>query len=273
MTFTVWCVNAFTSDAAGGNPTAVVVLHEPIETSTCAAIARRLRVPDTVFLRPDAPATWRARFFSPLEGEMSFCGQGLLAGAAVLREQHVEDGVPQTMRTQTADVRLSVDASDRHWMLFPRERVRRSAATPAVVTQFGLDADQFAPQDVVDSGRNRVFVRAARPDILAGLRITPPAVLEYCERNQVSGVCFFAQHSDEVVALRVFTRSLGGEEDVSTGGAVLGLASLLEPREWRIEQGHGSFLRRGTLFVRNTSDSELALGGHTEITVRGVLDL
>src|SRR5689334_11086891 len=81
----VWWVNAFVGPSAGGNSTCVVLEELECSAAQRAEIARSLRAPDTAFLTRTRSGGWTVRFFSPEEGEMSFCGQALVAAHAVLR--------------------------------------------------------------------------------------------------------------------------------------------------------------------------------------------
>lgn len=264
----VWFVNAFTSPVAGGNPTAVV-FADGLAPGRYGEIARALRVPDTAFLL--SGDEWQARFYSPLEGEMAFCGQGLLSASAVLRAAGLVSGtVP--IRTTTGRVWLASQPDHVERVQLPRDRVFLMENVEPAGPALGLARVQQDEQRTVDSGRKRVFLRLETPEALSAIRVGQDAVLTYCERNAVSGVCLWAPLRGHALAMRVFTRSLGGAEDASTGGAALGLACLLPPGSWRIEQGAGSFLQRGTLFIDSGSEPDhLVLSGRVERTVRGRL--
>ncbi len=78
----------------------------------------------------------------------------------------------------------------------------------------------------------------------------------------------------------MFTTSLDGREDSATGGAVLGLLTLMlatgRAREvpgdvWNIDQGHGPRHLRGTLLARCPGESAIAIGGSCLPIARGVL--
>jgi hypothetical protein len=101
---------------------------------------------------------------------------------------------------------------------------------------------------MVDSGRRRAFVRYAHAAEVVGVAMSPAEVLARCASLGISGLCWYAVDAD-IVRLRVLTVSLLGEEDTATGGAVLGLAALLPPGRYVVEQGSGHRLRRGRLLL------------------------
>jgi predicted PhzF superfamily epimerase YddE/YHI9 len=268
----VWWVNAFVGPAAGGNSTCVVL--EDFESSAVerAEIARSLRAPDTVFVTRTPSGGWAIRFFSPEEGEMAFCGQGVVAAHAVLRalgtasrEQPLELSTGVGVVSTTGD---PVDP-DVSWFAVARGNVR-VVGKPDPASSLPLDAGAEAV--IVDSGRARLYRALPTAVDLAAIAIAPGDVLRACAELQVKGICFYARTNGPTVALRVFTVSLAGGEDAATGGAVLGLAALLPPGDWTIEQGHGRVLNRGLLRLRAPSGTaEIAVGGAAEIVARGTL--
>lgn len=268
----VWWVNAFVGPAAGGNSTCVVLEEFECSAVERAEIARSLRAPDTAFLSRTPSGGWTVRFFSPEEGEMAFCGQALVAAHAVLR------ALGTARREQPLDLSTTVGVvstksdpvePDVSWFAVARDKVR-VVGTPDPASSLPLDAG--AEAIIVDSGRARLYRPLLRSEALASMAIEPDAVLRVCSELQVKGICFYARMSGSTVALRVFTVSLAGGEDAATGGAVLGLAALLPPGDWTIEQGHGRVLNRGLLRLHAPSGSaEVAVGGAAEIVARGTL--
>ena len=268
----VWWVNAFVGPAAGGNSTCVVLEEFECSSVERAEIARSLRAPDTAFLSRTPSGGWTVRFFSPEEGEMAFCGQALVAAHAVLR------ALGTARREQPLDLSTTVGVvstmsdpvePDVSWFAVARDKVRVVGA-PDPVSSLPLDAGAEAV--IVDSGRARLYRPLLRAEALASIAIAPDVVLRVCSELQVKGICFYARTSGPTVALRVFTVSLAGGEDAATGGAVLGLAALLPPGDWTIEQGHGRVLNRGLLRLHAPSGSaEVAVGGAAEIVARGAL--
>lgn len=252
---------AFTSPTRRGNPTGVVLAHPEWGDRTCQRIAAELGFPDTVFLQPGAErdaGVWRARFFSPAQ-PLSLCVQALIAAGAVLaRSGEV------TLLTETGAVRVHAEEG-RHWARFPKEAVREVASPSGPL---GPDLPD-GPARVIDSGRVRRFQEVDGREALAALSLAPSDVLSACERHKLQGLCFWTRVEERAVALRVFTPSLDGGEDASTGGAVLGLSALLPAGTWRVEQGAGAFHRQGELWLR--AGEVLEVGGAVRVIASGML--
>jgi PhzF family phenazine biosynthesis protein len=273
----VWWVNAFVGPDAGGNSTCVVLEgSEPLDADRWA-IAQSLRTPDTAFVAHEPrDQTWDVRFFSPYEGEMAFCGQGLIAVDAVLRASRAQDLWKDTivLSTQAGSVstRLDKTVEQRSWFDVDGERIRASSAR-IDVSQI-LQTASAVPPVIVDSGRRRLFQQLERVVDLQAVAVDPDEVLRFCREHQLMGICLYSLSDEARLALRVFTVSLAGREDASTGGAVLGLAALLPRGIWSVEQGHGHLLSRGSLMLDSTSsESHVAVGGRVHIAAVGQLVL
>lgn len=268
----VWWVNAFVGPEAGGNSTCVVLEELECPAAERASIARSLRAPDTAFLSRTPGGGWAVRFFSPEEGEMTFCGQALVAAHAVLRALGVaRRDQPLAISTSIGAVSTKGDPAepDVSWFAVAPDSIR-IVGKPNLANLVPLAPGAEAV--IVDSGRARLYRQVERWEDLAALAVEPAAVLRLCSDLQVKGVCFHARTSGPTVALRVFTISLAGGEDAATGGAVLGLSALLPPGDWTIEQGHGRALNRGLLRLHAPSGrAEVAVGGAAEIVARGTL--
>lgn len=87
-----YIVNAFTTDPHGGNPAAVVIVHEFPETSALLKLTQALNQPVTAFIRalgtegePEHPgtATFEIRWFT-VKYELPLCGHATLASASIV---------------------------------------------------------------------------------------------------------------------------------------------------------------------------------------------
>jgi PhzF family phenazine biosynthesis protein len=263
-------VNAFVGPEAYGNATCVVMDERPGVDWNRAALARALRAPDTVFVEAASTNLRSVRFFSPQEGEMTFCGQGLIAANTALRQRTSNDAEFR-LRTAVGDVNTQRDGADPAvtWFSVPSERV--SSATPTELTP--LFSQNHVSAHVVDMGRKRAFVLLADELAVDKVALEPQDVTAFCDERELSGVCFYALSGAAHVRFRVFTVSLGGREDATTGGAVLALGRLLPVGRWAIAQGAGGPLARGHLLLDSTdSASFIRVGGRCETVAWGTLE-
>lgn len=249
---------AFTSGLRRGNPTGVVFAHPEWSERTCQRLAAELGFPDTAFLTP-GPNGWTARFFSPSQ-PLALCVQAVLACGAVLAPR----GEELALLTETGEVGVHGEEGQR-WARFPKARVRAlDMEPPAGVSLPGADGR------VVDSGRVRLYRELADRAALEALTLAPAEVMAVCARTGLQGLCFWTRIGAEAVALRVFTPSLEGGEDASTGGAVLGLSALLPPGTWQVAQGVGPFHRTGELWLRSKA-ADVEVGGAVKVVASGMV--
>jgi PhzF family phenazine biosynthesis protein len=89
VNFPIYQIDAFTDRVFGGNPAAVVVLHEWLEDQTLQAIAAENNLAETAFVIPDAECS-KLRWFTPVL-EMDLCGHATLATAHVLFREHFRE--------------------------------------------------------------------------------------------------------------------------------------------------------------------------------------
>jgi len=269
-----WHVAVFCSERATGNPTGVVILGEAVRDSVCSSAAALIGHPDTAFLWPCESGVWYTKTFSPAES-ISFCVQTLLASLTVLRRKTGDDRFSFLLGERRVSVRADAEIPDTAWVEAHRNEIRILGESRLNELSDALGADTGV---VVASGRKRVYIALSR-DQLRTVRLLPESVTAFCHSAGIHGVCLFAPREASLsIALRVFITSLDGREDSATGGAVLGLLTLMletgranEGDVWNIDQGHGPRHLRGTLLARCPGKGVLEIGGRCLPIARGVL--
>ena len=246
-----WQLLVYCSDQALGNPTGVVFSEAALSSAEYLRMAASLGYPDTVFLTPTTdPALWKARAFSPTE-ELSMCTQGLIAAFRVI-QQKSRSAVLTAARFVTPSSTVEVNSSGRAglaWLSAPYRILG-----PGTPPEFLPPAERSL---LVDTGRVRLVREFAEVTELEGFRLAPDAVFAFCREHGISGLCLFSRCGPENIRLRVFTTSLDGREDASTGGAAMAIIPALlawrallpdeGSKVWTIQQGLGPGHRRGTL--------------------------
>jgi PhzF family phenazine biosynthesis protein len=81
----IFHIDAFTNRLLAGNPAAVMPMESFLPDAVLQAIAEENNLGDTAFLVPE-DGNYRLRWFTPTT-EMSLCGHGTLASAAVVMER------------------------------------------------------------------------------------------------------------------------------------------------------------------------------------------
>lgn len=270
-------IQVFGGPDAAGNATGVVLADAPLPAGVAQRLAQDLGYPDTAIVARD-PETggMRCDSFSPTE-PLAFCVQTLLAAALVLQGDGPQEEAATRLQVGSRVIEVVQDAARygdegrRFWVHMSRSDVEPFAAASVHSIIEGANTAVL-----VDSGRRRVFVPTDDAATLATFDPSPASVRRFCTRENVHGLCLYFIPALGRAMLRVFTTSLGGQEDVATGGAVAGLGACLERDfpldEWRVEQGQGPRHRRGLLFLRQAR-GETHVGGSARPVMIGHLVL
>ncbi len=80
---TAYIVDAFTTNAFGGNPAAVCILPEEKTDGWLQQVAAEFNLSETAFLLQQADNSWQLRWFTPT-CEIKLCGHATLASAHIL---------------------------------------------------------------------------------------------------------------------------------------------------------------------------------------------
>ena len=270
----VFLARVFHRESMQGNLTGVVVCPEPPSPGDCRYIARRLGFPDTCFVWRGESGNWIHRTFSPFE-ELCFCTQTLLAGAATLQEM----AGPGGCSFETAVGAAVVHRDEGLYWIRQEVEAARPLEDRSVLSRLGLGEGLLAGEPAVTGGaRPRLYIPLPSPDALYRLTLSPETVLKICREQGLKGLCFFAVVDGGLIALRVFTTSLGGGEDAATGGAALGLIGYHRFRSLglsgrvRVEQGQAETEKRGCLRLRwSPASPSVWLGSPVDVLVRGTL--
>lgn len=100
-------VDAFTSEAFGGNPAGVVLLGKNgqfPDDELMRLVAAELRYSETAFVRQDGPCEFTVRYFTPAS-EVDLCGHATIATFGLLRQEGVvADGAVCMNHTLAGDL-------------------------------------------------------------------------------------------------------------------------------------------------------------------------
>ena len=270
-----------------GNPVAVVLDSDGLDTTDMQRIARWTNLSETTFVLPPikAGADYRLKIFTPLS-ELPFAGHPTLGSAhAVLESGKAELRNGRLVQECAAGlIDLAVDGAG-------RSRRLTFALPPAAVTPLQPDdvneleailggdvVRQTAPA-IVDVGP--VWVVAQLPSVTDLLALKPDFVrsASFERRLGVTGVSVFAIHetSDAEIEVRSFAPSAGVDEDPVCGsgnGSVavfrreLGLVAAGE--HYSAAQGQ-CVGREGRITVSLDNDGKVFVGGACVTCVTGVL--
>ncbi|MGD9802481.1 MAG: PhzF family phenazine biosynthesis protein [Hyphomicrobiaceae bacterium] len=255
-------LDVFTSTRFGGNPLAVVLDADALETSSMQAIAREFNLSETVFVtKPSNPAhSARARIFTPAS-EIPFAGHPTVGTAILLAQLRAPAGGGSrdaiiALEEHIGVVRVGVrlPAGKQPFAEFDAPKLPEdmgsvpamediAAAVGLIPSEIGFEnhrPTRFSaglPYHFIPV-RTLAAIRRARPDSSRWLQTFGPvgAAYIYCRETEHNSAAFHA---------RMFDPGHGIPEDPATGSAAAAFAGVVarfdEPpggeHRYEIEQG------------------------------------
>jgi PhzF family phenazine biosynthesis protein len=281
-------LDVFAARLFDGNPLAVVIDADDLDTDTMQRIARWTNLSETAFLlKPSQPqADYRVRIFTTRQ-ELPFAGHPSVGSAYVAIAAGKVDAGKRALVQECAagllPVRVEGDGDARviHVQAPPAAlsacddtlAARVTAALRSAVQPTRLRRVDNGPVWIVCDLRQAATVRALAPDL--------SAIAAICEDACAVGVCAFGQEHDgaAAMAVRAFCPADGMPEDPVTGSANAAIAAYLHETgglaaygtRYRASQGR-EVGRNGLVdVVVDTDTAAITIGGACAIGVRGEL--
>jgi trans-2,3-dihydro-3-hydroxyanthranilate isomerase len=291
-------LDVFTQTKFAGNPLAVVLEPDGLDTAAMQAIAREFNHPETVFVFPPADKKHRAalRIFTPVM-ELPFAGHptvgaavllAIVDGAKAVREFVLEEKVGNI------PCRFEPKTAEKGYVRFALPRLPEIAGDLPGVNAIAV-ALSLAPADIGfdgvkparwSAGNAFSFVPLKNLDAIARCRPDPATfekvfgidgagmVFPFCKETVERGNDFHA---------RMFAPGRGVAEDPATGSAVAAFAGLLAAsgqyrdgeHAIRIEQGYE--MRRASLIELGLAISgeklvSATVGGDAILVTEGAIN-
>jgi PhzF family phenazine biosynthesis protein len=276
-------VDVFSDRPLGGNPLAVVLDADGLDTAVMQRIAEWTNLSETTFClsASDSIADYQLRIFTP-RSELPFAGHPTLGSLYALRNAGVIGEKSSYVQQCAAGlIRLEHD-SDGYRFRLPAARVELvddqnsvelHAALGIAPGTLLLRLIDVGPRWIVGRLDTRAALRRLRPDL------SVLAALE--QRLQATGVTLYADDSvggEAAVEVRSFAPSQGVPEDPVCGSGNGAVAiyrrdhEALPPGTIYLARQGFNVGRDGQLRVKLASDAEVWVGGRCHITVEGILD-
>jgi PhzF family phenazine biosynthesis protein len=214
MSNSIYIVDAFTSHPFQGNPAAVCLLGQPVETAWMQSVASEINLSDTAFLRPKGDGEWNLRWFTP-RTEVALCGHATLAAAHVLWNELGQ--AQQPLVFYSASGLLKACKEPQGIMLdFPIDKLNEQTIDQALIDALGGQPERLfrGREDLLAVYSSAQQVRSLNPDQAALSKITCRGVITTAPGDE-EGVDFIS---------RFFAPALGIPEDPVTGSAHCSLA-------------------------------------------------
>lgn len=261
-------VDVFTNRPFLGNPVAVVIGAEGLDTAAMRRIARWTNLSETTFLLPSSKADYRLRIFTPLQ-ELPFAGHPTIGSAhAALESGFV--GKKAALRQECGAGILELSVED-HWIYVRAPQPKIAALDKPI--GFGKRALR------VDVGPVWIVAELDDAQELAALEPDMAALAALSESLEATGVTLFAASEDGVstIHVRSFAPAQGVPEDPVCGSGNVSVAAYLR-YTGELERFERSYVARqgmqlgrdGRVSVRVT-DSDIEIGGHCVTCVEGTL--
>ena len=288
QTLSIPIVNAFVTDAGGGNPAAIVLDADAFDNNSRQAIARQIGVSETAFVSVSSVADVKLEFFTPVR-QIAQCGHATIATFSYLAQQGRLKRAMSNMETVDGvrSVRLEGDFAFMEQMApryFNPEEISPLATTSRLLASIGISGSDLMEgllPIVVNTGNSFLVVPLRSAEKVA--QVIP----ELAEIDQISqelgliGYYIFAssgQHAGRDAATRMFAPYYGIDEESATGMAAGPLACYLhdyleiKKETFLIEQGYlmkptpSPSMLTANLHLENGQISSLMVGGRAQVS-------
>jgi len=272
-------VNAFTTEANGGNPAGVVLNSPKLTDKQMSQVTKNLKVSETAFVFPGKLSDYKVRFFSPTM-EVDLCGHATIATFFYMaQEGKIVDNKNKilTQETKAGTLPVSIEFNGRGVV----ERVMMKQAPPqikdihldilSVSRALNVkieDINQDLPQQIVSTGLFTLPICIKSLQFLKNIKPDFEKVKTLCMELGVGSIHCFSFETIEpksVYHARNFAPIYGINEDPVTGTANGAVVSyLLKNNEINSPQvmcEQGDIIGRpGRVFVE-LKDDNVMVGG------------
>lgn len=278
-------VDAFTSEAFGGNPAGVVLLGLggtfPSDR-LMQQVAAELRYSETAFVRQEGPTEFTVRYFTPA-GEVDLCGHATIATFGVLRHEGVvPEGALCLNHTLAGDLEVNIGQQVMMEMAAPQviEKQVDVNALHRIMMGSGHPVAYYPalPVEIVSTGLPDIIMPLASVDDLNNLQPDMGALSALSCDLDVTGVHAFAIADDGYTAhVRNFGPRYNIPEESATGTANGALTHYLHlqgiipcPTECHFLQGE-AMGRPSVVTTALDKNGSIRVGGQSRIIAIGDL--
>jgi trans-2,3-dihydro-3-hydroxyanthranilate isomerase len=257
-------LDVFTTTRFGGNPLAVVLDADALDTATMQTVAREFNLSETVFvLKPDHPAhTARVRIFTPT-AEMPFAGHPTVGTAALLAELRSpgvsgEQDAIIVLEEKIGPVRVGVKLRGGSATLAefdaPRlpEEEGRAPSPDRLASALGLIESEIGFENHrptrYTAGNAFIFVPVATLDAIAKAHIASSHWASVFAGENAVGVFLYTRqvaHTTSAFHARMFAPHHGVAEDPATGSAAAAFAGVIHRFDEPTEGVHRRVIEQG----------------------------
>ncbi len=305
MEFKFHTLDVFTAHRFGGNPLAVVLDADQLNSEQMQAVAREFNLSETVFLcKAESPAhSARMRIFTPNQ-ELSFAGHPSIGTAALLSQQRAPDTPGENDSIVTLEqgiglirvgVRLLNDGNG-HQSAFAEFDAPKlpqvsgelpaieklAAAVGLIPSEIGFENHRPA---MVSAGNGFAFIPVSTLEAMAKAHINSQHWHAAFGNPEIVGAYLYSrktQHTTSDFHARMFAPGAGIGEDPATGSAAVGLAGVVHRFDGLPDGLHKRVIEQGyemnrpshievTLAVSGSSLQAVRIGGQSVRVSNGTI--
>jgi PhzF family phenazine biosynthesis protein len=266
-------VDVFTDRPFLGNPVAVVIGADGLDTAQMQRIACWTNLSETTFLLKSKVADYRLRIFTPRQ-ELPFAGHPTIGSAhAALEAGFISKKSHLTQECGAGLIELAVESDGRIFLRGPEAKSQQ--------LQKLIPSVRLAPASSVlkvDVGPVWIVGEMTDARALAALQPDMTALAEWTTSLRATGITLFAPSGESSCAIHVrsFAPAHGIAEDPVCGSGNLSVAVFLKENNLRERFGSEYVARQGMQLGRDGRVSvrlndRIQIGGHAVTCVDGTL--
>jgi PhzF family phenazine biosynthesis protein len=278
-------VDVFSKRPGCGNPLAVVLDAEGLNSEQMQKIAAWTNLVETTFVLPpsEANADYRVRIFTP-QREIPFAGHPSLGTAHALlalklvRAQKGE--IIQECGAGLIPIRIETSKKFRRRLFFRAPVVKNieafdSGFEPAAEVFSKLALGELAPS-LVEGGRKWWIAEMRDEKSLRSLQPDHAAIIAMSKASDSMGLCVFSRCKDQdyQLAVRAFAPAFGIKEDPASGAANATIAAYLLDSGALQSIGHNYRVSQGremghdaTIDLRAEKQEDIWVGGECQTVI------
>jgi len=296
--YTVYQIDAFTSEKFKGNPAGVITNAEGLSELDMQCIARELNNSETVFIFPsdDASHDVKLRYFTPTT-EVPSCGHGTIAAhyARAIENRLESERVIQKIKIGILPIDIERNNDYTIWMTQGSIEFSEPLSTKErhiLMSSLGLaeqEIDDRCPIQIVSTGHSKVMIGIKSISRLHSLSPDMNMLNNLSKSINCNGyyVFTFASHPSNILTHgRMFAPAIGISEDPVTGNAIGPLGAYLVKH--RLVEHDNSLLsftgiqgeaigRSGTVDVKvkieNGEPTQVQIGGTAVIVFKTQIEI
>lgn len=291
-------LDVFTGRRFGGNPLAVVLAADGLNTRQMQTIAREFNLSETVFVQQPVAdgADFKLRIFTP-QVEMPFAGHPTVGTACLLAELGLAPSGSDVRfvleeNVGLVPVRVRREAGRAPYgeltTAVPPQRGPDAPSAGVLATMLGLDEHDIGyageATALISCGVPYVLVPLRSPELLAGISFDLACWQQHLAGGWAHQLYVYARGYEGELRARMFAPGAGVQEDPATGSAAVALAGRLAmdaeaadgSLRWEIHQGLE--MNRPSL-LQIEADKQagaviaVRVGGHAVTVLSGTLRL